>query len=246
MPDIQSGSRGGRERLSGRLRDGSQNPCPEPRVPACRIEEDRGDPRLRSLRQAARDLVLVHRRRRLPGRAGRLQQRLRALRGRDQLPLGEHPRRHRRGPLDRRTSAAGRCRSDGTRDGAVSNTYRVGLCPTWPSPCPAGSSTRPDRYGLLHRGSARRRAREPDRGSPKARDSGQVSGPRRTRPGRRARVEPIAPPCRSAAGSPATYPRSWRGRAFTTCWSSEARGAARATSRTASRSWQAASLARRP
>ncbi len=58
----------------------SQNPCPEPRD-AC-VSDRRGarDPRLRPLRQATRDLVLVHRRRRLPRRAGRLQPRVGALR----------------------------------------------------------------------------------------------------------------------------------------------------------------------
>ena len=76
--------RGRRERLSGRLRD---VPEPVPRAARPRVP-DRGagrDPRLRPLRQAARDLVLVHGRRRLPGGAGRLQPRVRALRGRGQL-----------------------------------------------------------------------------------------------------------------------------------------------------------------
>ncbi len=54
----------------------SRNPCPsgDVRDPACEIRHRGRDPRLRPLRQAARDLVLVHPRRRLPALPGRLRQ----------------------------------------------------------------------------------------------------------------------------------------------------------------------------
>ncbi len=68
---------GRRQRLPGRLRHAA-NPCPadDQRTPACEVDvARRRDPRLRPLRQAARDLVLVHARRRLPADPGRRRRR---------------------------------------------------------------------------------------------------------------------------------------------------------------------------
>ena len=85
--------------------ESSRNPCPadEVRVPACKVEASRRDPRLRLLRQAARDLVLVHARRRLPADPGCLRSGRRAARGGGQLPLRQRARRpgRRRAPRPR-------------------------------------------------------------------------------------------------------------------------------------------------
>ena len=77
----------------------SPSPCPQSarREPACRISHGRRDPRLRPLRPAAGDLVLVHQGRRLRRTAGRGRARLPALPWAGELPLARHPRRSRHG-----------------------------------------------------------------------------------------------------------------------------------------------------
>ena len=73
VPDVRTGLEGtrtsSRTTVSRRM-----TPCPEEdqRVPACRIETAGRAAGLRLLRPAARDLVLVHGRRRLPRGAGRV------------------------------------------------------------------------------------------------------------------------------------------------------------------------------
>ena len=71
------------------------------RTPACEIDDRGGDPGLRPLRPAARDLVLVHARRRLPAHPGRLRRGRRPLRGPRQLPQRQRPRRPGDGRRDR-------------------------------------------------------------------------------------------------------------------------------------------------
>ena len=106
----------------------AENPAPPTtaRTPACEVELPRGDPRLRPLRPAAGDLVLVHRGRRLPADPGRWSTRSPALPRPGQLPLGRRPRRPRRG-----RGGSSRARLDGSRSAGTA---------TAPSPTSTGSA----------------------------------------------------------------------------------------------------------
>ena len=120
----------------------SELPCPADARAHARLP-GRGagrDPRLRPLRPAARDLVLVHPRRRLRGPAGRRQRGLRALPWTGELPLAQRARRPRHGaragPRARLADAA-----SATTTTARSRTS-TGSAAARPSssPIPAGSS----------------------------------------------------------------------------------------------------------
>ena len=116
------------------------NPCPadDRRTPACEIAAPGRDPRLRPLRQAAGDLVLVHPGRRLPAHPGRLRRRRRALPRPGQLPLDRRPRRPRRRSREIVREHGWTIPVGWDRDGAVSNLYRVGGCPTVAFAYPGG------------------------------------------------------------------------------------------------------------
>ena len=117
----------------------SEIPCPEdgPPDPRLRGGGAGGDPGLRPLRPAAGALVLVHAGRRLRGPAGRLRGRLPALPRPGQLPRVDV--RDDADEVRRLIAERGWTHPVGLdRDGALSNLYRIGGCPTFLYAYPGG------------------------------------------------------------------------------------------------------------
>ena len=121
---------GRRERLPGRLRDRRQ-PVPRRRDPhpGVRGRPAGGDPRLRPLRPPAGDLVLVHRRRRLPADPGRL---------RPRSPPGSAA-----GSTSSRSTSATTATTRRRSSASAAGGCRWAGTPTAPSPTSTGSACCP-------------------------------------------------------------------------------------------------------
>ena len=224
------------------------NPCPRGPAahPGLRGRPAGGDPRLRPVRPAAGDLVLVHPRRRLPADPGRCRRGRAALSGHGQLPLDQRPRRPRRGAADRRASAAGGSRSAGTPTARSPTSTGSASARRSPSPTPAGSSSDAKIGGdalaeaaiatdidrLIARVRAARGGRAGEHGGGRAEARGAAGSPRswaRSSPawrcataGRRARLGTLAP---RGQGAPAGALRPLlRRRRRSTCATSRSPG----------------------